>query len=204
MCDQCMLAQQGMDGFRAEQHARRTSARDTHPPMHIRLKKLEHAQHQLNHVVEQLGVRRVHFGRVSNGAAAASHLFGGRVETRPRICHLDDGGERGSQQGRARPLGTPRKPPSSRCHVSARSTLLTPLPLVLWRRSRRGSLTAGGIKEWQKRLRFRGEHPCIVGWPQQPDPSGLLAGGAAPHPTGAATSVVVGPERRVRSVLSEF
>ena len=30
-------------------------------------------------------------------------------------------------------------------------------------------LAAGGIKEWQKRLRFRGEHPCIVGWPQQPD-----------------------------------
>ena len=30
-------------------------------------------------------------------------------------------------------------------------------------------LTAGGIKEWQKRLRFRGEHPRIVGWPQQPD-----------------------------------
>ena len=30
-------------------------------------------------------------------------------------------------------------------------------------------LAGGGIKEWQKRLRFRGEHPCIVGWPQQPD-----------------------------------
>jgi len=30
-------------------------------------------------------------------------------------------------------------------------------------------LAAGGIKEWQKRIHFRGEHPCIVGWPQQPD-----------------------------------
>lgn len=30
-------------------------------------------------------------------------------------------------------------------------------------------LKAGGIKEWQKRLRFRAEHPCIVGWPQKPD-----------------------------------
>ena len=35
-------------------------------------------------------------------------------------------------------------------------------------------------------------------------PSGLLAGGAAPHPSGAATSVVVGAERKVRSVLSEL
>ena len=30
-------------------------------------------------------------------------------------------------------------------------------------------LAAGGIKEWQKRLRFRAEHPSIVGWPQQAD-----------------------------------
>ena len=30
-------------------------------------------------------------------------------------------------------------------------------------------LAAGGIKEWQKRLRFRAGHPCIVGWPQKPD-----------------------------------
>ena len=30
-------------------------------------------------------------------------------------------------------------------------------------------LAAGGIKEWRKRVRFRGENPCIVGWPQQPN-----------------------------------
>lgn len=35
-------------------------------------------------------------------------------------------------------------------------------------------------------------------------PSGLLAGGAAPRPSGAAMSVVVGPGRKVTSVLSEL
>ena len=30
-------------------------------------------------------------------------------------------------------------------------------------------LAAGGIKGWQKRLRFRAEHPCIIGWLQKPD-----------------------------------
>ena len=30
-------------------------------------------------------------------------------------------------------------------------------------------LAAGGIKEWRKRLKLRAEHPCLVGWQQQPD-----------------------------------
>lgn len=30
-------------------------------------------------------------------------------------------------------------------------------------------LAAGGIKEWRKRLLFRGENPCIVGSMQQPN-----------------------------------